>query len=101
MTKGDLRHAVAIALKTRPDKTQQAIADQVGCSQQYVCRIKDEFTTSGKLETQETVTGKDGKEYPTRKPHKKDTEQDIETETQQEETPGGYQTVTRRLPDAA
>jgi hypothetical protein len=68
----DVRAAVEKALRTWPDKTQQAIADQVGCSQQYVARLKDQFTTSSKLpEAPATVTGKDGKTYPTRKPRQK------------------------------
>ena len=89
MTQGDKRKAVAMALREWPDKTQQAIADQVGCSQPFVHKVKEQFITSNKLETPDTVTGKDGKEYPTRKPHKKDTLEDIEpeTETQQEDMP--------------
>ncbi len=54
-----------LALKTWPDKTQQAIAEQVGCSQQYVGRIQDELTTSCKLDIPATRTGADGKERPT------------------------------------
>jgi hypothetical protein len=85
MTKGDLRHAVALALKTWPDKTQQAIADQVGCSRATVQRTQDELVHLNKLEIPETRTGADGKERPTTY-QKKDTLEDI-PETQQETTP--------------
>ena len=69
-TRGDVRHAVELALRTWPEKTQQAIADQVGCHLSYVARIKGEFSTSRKLDAPATVTGKDGKVYPTTKPRK-------------------------------
>lgn len=63
--KGDVKHAVELALRTWPEKTQQAIAEQVGCGQQRVSEIRRQFTESGELPT--TVTGKDGKTYPTTK----------------------------------
>lgn len=85
MNKGDLRHAVALALKTWPDKTQQAIADQVGCNQSTVQRVKEELMQAHKLTIPETRVGADGKQYPTTY-QKKDALEDI-TETQQEELP--------------
>lgn len=83
MTKGDLRHAVAVALKTWPDKTQQAIADQVGCHRTTVMRVQEELVHVHKLEVPETRVGADGKERPTTY-QKKDT-LNIETEAQQQE----------------
>lgn len=66
--KGDVKHAVELALRTWPEKTQQAIADQVGCGQQFVSTVKREFTHMRELtETPATVTGRDGKTYPTTK----------------------------------
>lgn len=40
MTRADKRHAVELALKTWPDRSQTQIARQVGCSQQYVSRVR-------------------------------------------------------------
>ena len=65
MTRGDIRHAVEVALNTWPDKTQQEIAEQVGCNRSYLVRIQDELVTSNKLTLPPTRTGKDGKQYPT------------------------------------
>ncbi len=65
MKRGDVRHAVELALKTWPDKTQQAIADQVGCSQRYVGKVQEELSTCSKLDIPATRTGADGKERPT------------------------------------
>lgn len=87
MTSGDLRKAVALALQTWPDKTQQAIADHVGCSQQHVAKIQKELTSSCKLEIPETRVGADGKERPTTY-QKKDTFEDIKPEIETtEDTP--------------
>ena len=69
-SRGDVRHAVLLALRTWPGKLQSEIAAQVGCAQQYVSRMKSEFTTSGELTPPEKVTGRDGKTYPTSKPRK-------------------------------
>jgi hypothetical protein len=85
MTPGDLRKAVALALQTWPEKTQQAIADQVGCNVSTVCRVKNELLQTQKLTIPETRVGADGKERPTTY-QKKDTLEDI-TETTTEETP--------------
>ena len=49
MTRGDIRHAVEVGLNTWPDKTQQEIAEQVGCNRSYLVRIQDELVTSNKL----------------------------------------------------
>lgn len=70
LSKGDKERAIVLALEKFPGKTQAEIARQVECCQQYVQRIKSEFTTSSKLEVPTTVTGKDGKSYPTSKPRK-------------------------------
>jgi hypothetical protein len=66
--RGDVKHAVELALRTWPGRSQVEIAAQVGCAQQYVSRLKAEFTTCGELTEQPaTVTGRDGKTYPTTK----------------------------------
>lgn len=61
MTSGDKRKAIELALAKFPDKTQEAIAAHVGCSQQYVAKVQSELTTSGKLKAPATRKGKDGK----------------------------------------
>ena len=44
MEPGDKRNAILIALREFPEKSQQEIAEQVGCSQQYVAKVKDNTT---------------------------------------------------------
>lgn len=63
--KADKRHAIELALKTWPDKSASAIADQLGCSHTWVNRTKSEVETTFNLP--ERVTGKDGKS-PGRRP---------------------------------
>lgn len=71
-SKGDIKHAVELALRTWPGKTQREIAAQVGCDQAHVSRLKEQFMSSHKLpDAPATVTGRDGKIYPTTKPRKK------------------------------
>jgi len=65
-----VRHAVELALRTWPKKTQREIAAQVGCDFGYVSKIKGGLLTSQQLDAPTTVTGKDGKTYPTSKPRK-------------------------------
>jgi hypothetical protein len=65
LSSGDLKKAVILALTDFPDKTQQAIADQVGCAQSYVTRIKGELITSDKFDIPDRTVGKDGKSRPT------------------------------------
>jgi ParB-like chromosome segregation protein Spo0J len=65
MTRNDVRHAVTTALKTWPEKTQQAIAGRVGCSQRYVGDIQKQLRTTSKLAVPDTRVGADGKERPT------------------------------------
>jgi len=90
MTRGDIRHAVEVALKTWPDKTQQEIAEQVGCNRSYLVRIQDELVTSNKLTLPPTRTGKDGKQYPTTYT-RKETQQTDEQE-KEEMTPKPHMT---------
>jgi hypothetical protein len=64
-TLGDKHAAISLALRTFPGKTQQAIADHVGCSRQYVDKVQDELATSCKLTPPPSRVGKDGKVRPT------------------------------------
>lgn len=65
MTTADKKHAIELALKTWPDRSQNQIAEQIGCSQQHVQQIKVQVTSTCNLPA--TVTGKDGKTYPASK----------------------------------
>ena len=62
MTPQDKRHAIELAIKTWPDRSQNEIAAQIGCSQRYVSTIRGEVRTTSNLP--DRVTGKDGKSYP-------------------------------------
>lgn len=94
-TRGDVRHAVELALKTWPGKTQREIAAQVGCDFGYVSKIKGGLLTSQQLDAPATVTGKDGKVYPTSKPRK-----EKPVETQIAETRAEVSVVQTRAPES-
>jgi len=68
LTKADKKHAILLALKTWPDKSARQIADQVGCSNIYVSRMREEAGVNKLTPESGRVTGKDGKSYPARKP---------------------------------
>ena len=59
---GDKKHAILLALKTWPDRSQREIAEQIGCSQPWVCDIKKQVI--GAYQLPDHVTGKDGKGFP-------------------------------------
>ncbi len=61
MNSADKRRAIELALVKFPDKTQEAIAEHVGCCFQYVSKVQNELSTSGKLNVPKTRKGKDGK----------------------------------------
>ena len=64
LERGDVRRCIELALQTWPEKTQQAIAEHVGCTRQYVTRVQNEFATSCELPPPATRTGKDGLKAP-------------------------------------
>lgn len=74
----DMRRAIEKALKMFPEKATTLIAKHVGCTQQYVSKIKNQVTTGCNLaggdkkngESPKKVVGKDGKSYPATKPPK-------------------------------
>lgn len=81
ITGPDKRHAIQIALETFPDKTQEAVAKQVGCARSWVAMVKKEVVSTDKLTPPTKVTGKDGKSYPTTyAPRKKDSTKPMELE---------------------
>jgi hypothetical protein len=65
-TAGDKKKSIEIALSKFPDKTQQQIAEHVGCSQRYVSEVQNQLRGSSKLILPATRKGKDGKSYPTK-----------------------------------
>lgn len=88
MTPQDKRHAVEMALRAFPAKTQAEIAEQVKCSQWLVSSTQKEFIANNKLTIPETRTGKDGKQYPTtktRKPKEDTTQPEAPTQDEEQE----------------
>jgi len=61
---GDLMNAVRIAVEQFPDKSQVMIAEQVGCSQSTVSRVREELMHVHKLIIPDRTVGKDGKSRP-------------------------------------
>ncbi len=61
LTWPDKKHAIELALKAWPDRSQMRIAKQIGCSQQYVGKVRAQVTTSCDLA--ERTVGEDGKSY--------------------------------------
>ena len=64
LTAGDKRHAVERALEAWPDKSQRRLAAQIGCSQRYVGKIRDQVRTGSPLSLPARTIGTDGKSYP-------------------------------------
>jgi hypothetical protein len=58
----DKRHAILLALKTWPDKSQTQLAEQIGCTQ----GLGSQVISANNLDScrPSRVTGKDGKSYP-------------------------------------
>lgn len=61
LTDADKKHAVNIALTIWPEMSAPRIAEQIGCSQQYVQQIRATSTSRA-----DVVVGRDGKSYPSR-----------------------------------
>lgn len=61
MTEGDKKHAVLMALQTWKDYSAGRIAEQIGCSQDYVSHIRAKVMRT--FDLPERVVGKDGKTY--------------------------------------
>jgi hypothetical protein len=71
----DKRNAVEIALEEWPDRANPYLAELCKVSVDLVRRTRQALIQSGRLEKSETVTGRDGKEYPAaieRQPRGKD-----------------------------
>jgi hypothetical protein len=46
LERGDVRKAVEVALREWPNKSQQEIAEQVGCSQRFVGMVKEDIRST-------------------------------------------------------
>lgn len=60
----DKRNAVEIALEEWPDLANPVIAEICKVSVELVRRTRSQMTQSGRIQTSDTVTGRDGKSYP-------------------------------------
>lgn len=68
MTGDDIRQAVRLALKAWPSKSQQQIAQQVGCSQSLVSTVKTGVIARDNTALPETRVDSMGRTQPTAKP---------------------------------
>lgn len=81
LTASDVARAIEIALREFPSKSQTMIAEQIGCNQSTVSRVREQLMQAHKLTPPDRTTGKDGKSRPSsrkrrpRKTAKADTEQ--------------------------
>lgn len=62
LTEADKTHAVMLAFETWPERSSNQLAEQIGCSAQYVQQRRAKVPSTWNLP--ERVTGKDGKSYP-------------------------------------
>lgn len=63
-TNDDKRNAIEIALEEWPDRANPVIAEICRVSPDLVRRVRAEMAQHGRIEKRETVTGRDGKQYP-------------------------------------
>lgn len=63
-TNDDKRNAIEIALEEWPDRANPVIAEICRVSPDLVRRVRAEMAQHGRIEPRETVTGRDGKQYP-------------------------------------
>jgi ParB-like chromosome segregation protein Spo0J len=66
----DKASAIHKALREFPDKSQRAIAEQVGCSVGHVCGIAKQLFNTEQLTRPDRVTRKNGGSYPSTRPAK-------------------------------
>ena len=65
----DKRRAIEIAYKAWPDVSQVRIATQVGCTHQYVSKVRQQLATSCMLP--DRVVGSDGRKRPAARPSRR------------------------------
>jgi len=64
----DKRTAIRQAIEGFPEKSQTQIAEQVGCAQSYVSKVRRDIAISHSATLADRVVGKDGKSYPAERP---------------------------------
>jgi ParB-like chromosome segregation protein Spo0J len=85
LTSSDVKTAIKSALCSFPDKTQWMIAEQIGCTQSYVAKVKSEYHSD--IEIPATIKNSRGQVRPTsykRNPVDEESHY-LETDTKQEE----------------
>lgn len=65
-TVADKHHAIELALTKFPQKTQEQVAQHVGCDRSYVSKVGNELVNIHKLKLPASRKGKDGKSRPTK-----------------------------------
>ena len=64
LTRAERKEAVVRLLKLRPERANQWIAQDMGCSVNSVIKYREELEAGFQIATLEKLIGKDGKEYP-------------------------------------
>lgn len=94
LTSADKKHAIKLALEAWPDRSQRRIAAQIGCSFQYVSKVRAQVSTSRHLPKR--TVGTDGKSYPaggnTPQPAAREPDAETAEETQVSGTPASAET---------
>jgi len=72
LTRADVRHAIQIVLADLPDRSDRAIAAQIGCSHHTVACVRGEVEAGGQIAQVTKRTGADGKTYPAHAPEQDD-----------------------------
>lgn len=82
LTRKEKRGVIGKFLKLHPERANQWIAKDLGCDKNTVEAIRVELESGCEIHTLNSLTGKDGKQYPRviDKPKKEETEPEIETE---------------------
>jgi len=62
----DKHHAIELALIKFPEKTQEQVAQHVGCARSYVSKVANQLVNIHKLTLPAVRKGKDGKSRPTK-----------------------------------
>jgi DNA-binding MarR family transcriptional regulator len=66
----------AEAIAANPEKSNRQIADEIGADKVIVDRARKKLESAGDVSPPETVTGKDGKQYPTKRPEAEEDDDD-------------------------
>jgi DNA-binding MarR family transcriptional regulator len=66
----------AEAIAANPEKSNRQIAGEIGADKVIVDRARKKLESAGDVSPPETVTGKDGKQYPTKRPEAEEDDDD-------------------------